>query len=219
MTKVYVVSAPSGTGKTTLNTRIMADVPNVEISVSYTSRPRRPNEIEGKHYHFVTRERFTELMGGGQMLEWAEVFGNLYGTSLLEVERIKASGRSVILEIDVQGWQSVQEKLPEAISIFILPPSLKSLWERLETRGTDPLDVRWRRLVTAKCEIEKGSLYQNFIINEQLDQAFGELKAFMTSNQPMSLSYESGVEHCKALLREFESSPFIMDLHKKLATP
>src|SRR5688572_20596460 len=110
MTNVFVVSAPSGTGKTTLNTRINAEFPNVEISVSYTSRPKRNGEVDGKHYHFVDRLEFDAMAKAGEMLEWAEVFGNLYGTSIREVQRIKGKGHSVLLEIDVQGWESVQKK-------------------------------------------------------------------------------------------------------------
>src|SRR5690606_34180996 len=140
----------------------------------YTARPRRPMEKDGVDYHFVTPQSFRERMARGEMLEYAEVFGTLYGTSLAEIARIRELGRTVVLEIDVQGWRQAKAKLPEARSIFILPPSIAALWQRLELRGTEPEGVRWRRLETARGEIAEGNLYDYFIVNSDVEAAYEE---------------------------------------------
>ena len=215
MSKLYVVSAPSGTGKTTLNNRLMTDFPSIEIAISHTTRKRRDGEIDGASYHFVTKEYFQTMVRHGEMLEWAEVFGNLYGTSRREIDRIFAKKHHVLLEIDVQGCQAIVRGKPEAITIFILPPSIESLWHRLEQRGTDKLEDRWRRLVTAKEEIEAGNVYEHFIVNDDMERAYAELKSVVVDGKHSSISHDAGVTHCENLIKEFNTSPLLQDLKKK----
>lgn len=217
MPKVFVVSAPSGTGKTTLNTRLMKEFPNVEISISHTTRAIRNGEVDGQSYHFVAKEDFQQMIRRGQMLEWADVFGNLYGTSRSEIDRIFAKGHHVLLEIDVQGCRSVVNQLSEAITVFILPPSVEELWRRLEGRGTDKLADRWRRLLTAKQEIEVGHLYEHFIVNDDRERAFQELRRVLVEGKHSSISHADGVAMCQQLLQEFDTSPLIQNLRKEFA--
>lgn len=216
---VFVVSAPSGTGKTTLNRRLVAEHPQVQISVSYTTRTQRPGEQSGVHYHFVSKERFRALIEKGEMLEFAEVFGTLYGTSLAEIQRLRAADKIPLLEIDVQGWQTASPKLPEAKSVFILPPSIEDLWKRLEGRGTEAPPVRWRRLMTAYDEIKVGSLYEHFIINRHLDSAYRELEGILIRDEPTQLTRAEGLAHCQKLLQEFEEAPWLQELRQSFGTP
>ncbi len=211
---VFAVSAPSGTGKTTLNSRFERDHPDVEISVSLTTRKQRPGETAGKHYHFVDRSEFEKNVAAGNMLEWAEVFGNLYGTSKAEVKRITSKGHKVILEIDVQGWMTAKPKLPGAISIFILPPSMIDLWHRLEKRGTDSPEVRWRRFQAARDEIAAGRIYDFFIVNDDLARAYKELESIIVTGERGLTSQDAGKVLCDRLLNEFEQSHKILELKK-----
>ena len=206
-----VVSAPSGTGKTTLNRRLTEQFSNFEISVSYTTRPQRPGEREGVHYHFVSVDRFQSLVERGKMLEYASVFGTFYGTALDELERITRLGKRVILEIDVQGWRQAKPRLSGAVSVFILPPSIRVLWERLAARGTESLEKRWRRLQTARSEIESAQFYDVFVINEELDEAYRELTHVVIECLPPTLSHAQGLAHCAKLLAEFEE-PWVSQL-------
>lgn len=216
MSKLFVVSAPSGTGKTTLNNRLMTEFPTVEIAVSHTTRSIRDGEVDGKSYHFVTKDLFQLMAKRGDMLEWAEVFGNLYGTSKQELDRIFAKGHDVLLEIDVQGCRSILRERPDAITVFILPPSIEALWKRLEQRGTDKLSDRWRRLLTAKQEIESCDIYNHFIVNDNVEKAYAELKAVLVDGSLPTLSHDEGILFCKKLLEEFRSSTLLQDLKKKL---
>ena len=135
--KVYVITAPSGTGKTTINRKLVREIPDIEISTSYTTRKIRPGEANGDHYWFIGEQEMLDHINGNKMLEWAEVFGRYYGTSYKEVERILALGRKVILEIDVQGWMQVKANSKEIKSILILPPSVRILKDRLESGFDD----------------------------------------------------------------------------------
>jgi len=215
MTKLFVVSAPSGTGKTTLNSRLMKDFPAVEIAVSHTTRKKREGETDGASYHFVNRDFFQTMIHHGELFEWAEVFGNFYGTSRGEVDRIFAKGHHVLLEIDVQGCQSILRAKPNAITVFILPPSIESLWHRLEQRGTDSEKDRWKRLVAAKKEIECGSLYEHFIVNDNMDRAYNELKSVVIDGKHSAISKKDGVLLCDKLVEEFVTSPLLQSLKKK----
>jgi guanylate kinase len=215
--RVFVVSAPSGTGKTTLNRRLIAEHDSVMMSVSYTTRQPRGGEVDGVDYRFVSNEAFRQLIAQGQMLEYAEVFGTLYGTSLAEVERIHAGGRVALLEIDVQGWRQAREKLAGAQAIFILPPSVEALWKRLENRGTEAKDVRWRRLMTARSEISCGSLYGAFIINHTLDTAYTDLEDIVIKGKNPKIGAAEGDALCRRLLHEFDNSPWLQKLSRELA--
>jgi guanylate kinase len=214
---VYVVSAPSGTGKTTLNRRLISEHANIQMSVSYTTRKKRVNETDGIDYHFTTEEKFRELIKAGQMLEYAEVFGTLYGTSFAEIVRIQGLGKVALLEIDVQGWRQAREKIERSKSIFILPPSVEELWQRLELRGTESKDVRWRRLMTARAEISSGSLYETFLINRDLDSAYTELQSIIIEGKKPTISNAKGVAYCQQLLAEFDSAAWLQKLAKQLA--
>lgn len=215
MSKLFVVSAPSGTGKTTLNNRLMNEYPFIEISISHTTRMRRDGEVEGSSYHFVSVPDFQRLIAKGHMLEWAEVFGNFYGTSRDELDRIFAKGHHVLLEIDVQGCRSVLSKKSDAVTVFILPPSIEDLWRRLERRNTDKLEDRWRRLLTAKHEIEAGNIYEHFIINDDMERAYKELKGIIVDSRHSNISHDDGVDFCQKLIREFDSSPLLRELKKQ----
>lgn len=214
---VFVVSAPSGTGKTTLNTRLTKECPQVAISVSHTTRLARNGEVSGLSYHFVSREEFKSMIASDHMLEWAEVFGNLYGTSKSEIARIHGLQKHVLLEIDVQGARSILNKVPKATTIFILPPSIESLWNRLEGRGTDSIENRWKRLMTAKHEIEVGYLYENFIVNDDKDRAFSELKSIIHDGSHSRMTRAEGIAACEKLVLEFETSSLLRELRVKLA--
>lgn len=165
---VFIISAASGTGKTTLVSRLVKNHADIRVSVSHTTRAPRENEQHGKHYYFVSQEKFMDLVGQGAFLEHAEVFGNYYGTSVMGVEDLTRQGFDVILEIDVQGAAQIREALPHAIGIFILPPSLAILEERLRKRETDSAEVIERRLAEAKGEIEQASAFDYVVVNDDL---------------------------------------------------
>lgn len=215
--RIFIVSAPSGTGKTTLNRRLIAAHPEVEMSISYTTRAARTGEVDGVHYHFVGEPEFQKLIHTGQMLEYAEVFGTLYGTARAELNRIEAAGHKALLEIDVQGWRQARVKLSDAYSIFILPPSVAVLWERLERRGTEAKSVRWRRLMTARSEIASGGLYDGFIVNHSLDAAYRELEDIIINGEKPKIGTAQGSALCQALLAEFDQAPWLQQLAKELA--
>ncbi|MCB9228135.1 MAG: guanylate kinase [Deltaproteobacteria bacterium] len=216
---VFVITAPSGTGKTTLNRRLMKDPGLIGIAISMTTRPRREGEINGDHYWFVDEAEFFAEVRKGAMLEWASVFGNYYGTCYREIERIRGEGHKIILEIDVQGWTQAREKLPGAVSIFIMPPSLSVLWERLTGRASDSPGSQWRRIQTAREELDHAPEYQYFVINDRLESALAELKGILM-NQPDHhlLSRKSGLEHCQKLKEEWEKSPVFRQLRTQFSS-
>lgn len=216
---IFIVAAPSGTGKTTLNRRLVSEFEEVEVSVSLTTRKIRPNETDGDHYHFVTLEDFKKEVAQGQMLEYAEVFGNNYGTSLHEVERIQNKGHKVLLEIDVQGWEQAREKIPNAHAIFILPPSVKAIWQRLEARGTDSIETRFHRIQTARQELTKGANFNHFIINDNLEEAYDSLKKIIIDGEKTGLDYHQGVAKCHELIQEFETATWLKEIQNRLETP
>ena len=168
---IFVVSAPSGAGKTTLCQEAIQRLQGIRFSVSHTTRPRRAGEVDGKDYHFVSRETFQRLIEAGGFLEWAEVHGNLYGTSWEELKRAEKEEQDLILEIDVQGAATVRQKLPQAITIFIFPPSLEALRSRLERRGTNTPEEIQKRLGVAQKEMAEAPNYQYWIVNEDLATA------------------------------------------------
>jgi guanylate kinase len=178
---IFIVSAASGTGKTTLVSRLSAHQPDIRISISHTTRAPREGEQNGVHYHFVSRTEFEEMIAGNMFIEHANVYGNYYGTSLKAVESLTQQGFNVILEIDVQGAEQMRRLLPEATSIFILPPSMTELTERLKNRGTDSEDVIAHRLKKSREEIEQSLLFDYVIVNQELTQAEQDLLAIIRS--------------------------------------
>lgn len=174
---LVVVSSPSGGGKGTLIDRVLKTVPGVGYSVSYTTRAPRGTEQNGREYFFVSTAVFQEMIGRGEFLEWANVYGYLYGTSHAQVERERAAGHDIILEIDVQGAASIARKIDDAVSIFILPPSFDLLSQRLVARGTDsPADLE-KRLRGAPAEVEQHKSFQYVILNDDINRASQQLAA------------------------------------------
>jgi guanylate kinase len=183
MTNVYIISAPSGSGKSTLVQKVRPIVPCLDFSISYTTRQPRGNEQDGREYFFVSREEFDEMIQRGEFLEYAEVFGNCYGTAKRFLEQAEQKGHDLLLDIDVQGAAQIKRKLPEAVSIFILPPDRKTLEARLRNRSLDKEDVIQRRLVTATREIEKYREYDYILINDRLEDSVESLKAILLAER------------------------------------
>ncbi|AJD46481.1 guanylate kinase [Isoalcanivorax pacificus W11-5] len=201
---LFIVSAPSGAGKTSLVAALVAQMPNVCISVSHTTRAMRPGEEEGVNYHFTDRESFLRLVADGRFLEHAEVFGNLYGTSADWVEQKLAEGLDVILEIDWQGAVQVRHLVPAATSIFILPPSLPELEKRLRGRGQDDDAVIAHRLSGAQEEMAHYAEFDYLVVNDTFDHALGDLKAILHASR---LSQARQQETLAEAIGELLSSP------------
>jgi guanylate kinase len=168
---LYIVSAPSGAGKTSLVTALIEKLAHIEMSVSHTTRAKRAGEESGVHYHFVDVEQFQQIVADAGFLESAEVFGNFYGTSQKAVEEKLNAGIDVILEIDWQGAQQVRKLIEDSISVFIMPPSSEALKQRLTNRGQDSDDVISKRMSQAKCEMSHYSEYDYLVINDDFDEA------------------------------------------------
>jgi guanylate kinase len=178
---VFVIAAPSGTGKTTLCRKILERDPRLRLSVSHTTRPKRPGEKEGEHYHFVTTDAFRKLVDANGFLEHAEYNGNLYGTSWASIEAPLETGDDVVLEIEVQGAEQVKKRRPEACLIFLLPPSLVVLEKRLRGRGTDADDVIQRRMALVDRELDAAPLFDYAVINDVLDRAVDDVLEVMAA--------------------------------------
>jgi guanylate kinase len=174
--RLFVIAAPSGTGKTSLVKALMQRVPTLGFSVSHTTRKPRPNELNGRDYHFVSPEKFRAMIAAGEFLEHASVFDNLYGTSQAAVESALAQGRDLLLEIDWQGARQVRERLPEAIDVFILPPSRAALEERLRGRGTDSAEVIARRLADSVTELSHWGEFRYVVVNDRFEEALAGLE-------------------------------------------
>lgn len=171
-----VVSAPSGAGKSTLQKELRRRDGDVLFSVSATTRKPRPGEEDGASYHFVGVDDFRRMIDAGELIEWAEVHGNYYGTPLSNVHQARREGKRLLLELDVQGARQVRERLPEAVLVFVLPPSGTALVERLSKRGTEKPEVLRRRLVNAREEVRAAGEFDFVIVNDVLDRAVGELE-------------------------------------------
>ena len=180
---IFIISAASGTGKTTLVSRLTHHYDTIRVAVSHTTRPPREGEQHGKQYYFVSPEKFMQLVGDGVFLEHAQVFGNYYGTSMLEVRELINKGVDVILEIDVQGATQIRQALPNAISIFILPPSLAVLEERLRKRKTDSEEVIMRRLNEARHEIQQAIEFDYIVVNNDLIETENHLLSIIRSQR------------------------------------
>jgi guanylate kinase len=176
---LFIVSAPSGAGKTSLVHALLATNPQIALSVSYTTRKPREGEVDGVAYHFVSRETFAEMSGRGEFLESAEVYGNFYGTSQGWISRENAKDRDILLEIDWQGAAQVRRLFPECISIFILPPSVWALEKRLKGRGTDAADVIARRMAAVREDVAHVSEFDYVIINDDLNEALHDFNAIV----------------------------------------
>jgi len=181
MTTVFIISAPSGSGKSTLVGRLMKCIPDLRFSVSYTTRLPRGQERDGQEYHFISRAEFEKRLEEDEFLEWAEVFGNYYGTHRSELERAAAAGADLVLDIDVQGARQLKGKIPHAVSIFILPPSRQVLEERLRTRSQDTETVIGRRLEEAAEEIRNYSQYDYVLVNREVQASTDNLAAIVRS--------------------------------------
>lgn len=181
---LLVIASPSGAGKSTLTRLLLQQDPHIRMSVSVTTRERRPSEIEGVHYHFLTRRRFETMRDSGELLEWAEVHGNFYGTPREPVEQAIAEGRDVLFDIDYQGTLQLYESLRSDIaSVFILPPSANELKMRLERRADTASDSMQRRLVNARVEITHWQDYDYIIVNDDLDTAFKRMLAILEAER------------------------------------
>ena len=180
---LFVISASSGAGKTSLRKGVMDGFPRVKHSVSYTTRAAREGEVEGKDYHFIPKSEFLEKRNKGEFVEWAEVFGTLYGTAKADLEALKKVGFHVIMDIDVQGAKQIKEAFPEEVFIFVIPPDWEVLRERLDKRGSEEPDEVQRRLNDARKEVENYSLYDYIIINETLDVAIDRLRAIIIAEE------------------------------------
>ncbi|HKQ70359.1 MAG TPA: guanylate kinase, partial [Polyangiaceae bacterium] len=175
---LLILSSPSGAGKTTLKTRILTEShPELRFSVSHTTRKPRASEQDGREYHFVDRARFAEMANRDEFAEWAEVHGNLYGTSLREIELARSSHRGVVFDIDHQGARQIKAKVPTAVAVFILPPSMAELERRLRSRASDDEETVQRRLKNARSEIDHYAFFDYLVVNDDLEQAHRKLDA------------------------------------------
>ncbi len=191
--RIFVVSAPSGAGKTTLCNRVRRRLPNLVYSVSHTTRPIRRGEVPGRDYHFTTREAFEQGIRAKRWAEWAEVYGNFYGTDADFLFRALNNGCFVLLDIDVQGARQILARFPQAITVFVMPPSVAELEKRLKSRGADSPEVIERRLAEARCEMESRHIYQHQVVNDDLDQAEEELCRIITRHgEPMPCPESGG---------------------------
>jgi guanylate kinase len=176
---LLILSSPSGAGKTTLTRRLLEQCPELRFSVSHTTRSPRANEVDGRDYHFTDRARFLELVAAGAFLEWAEVHGNLYGTSTAEIDRARATAgcKGMIFDIDYQGARQIKSKVPDVTAVFILPPSMEELERRLRGRASDSADSVKRRFAVAEREIEHYAIFDYLVVNESVDRAYDELRS------------------------------------------
>jgi guanylate kinase len=182
---MLILSSPSGAGKTTLTRMLLqADKLDLTLSISVTTRPRRHSEADGIHYHFISRRQYEVMRDSGDLLEWAEVHGNFYGTPRAPVEAVLAQGRDVLFDIDYQGTQQVRESAaPDVVTIFILPPSMRELQARLERRAEDSGDTIAKRLENARNEITRWEQYDYVLINDDIQKTFGDLLAIVTAER------------------------------------
>lgn len=190
---LFIVSAPSGTGKTTLVERLVQLVPGLVRSCSYTSRPPRPGETDGVDYNFVERSRFAEMAAAGGFLEWAEVFGHHYGTGAADTERHRQAGRDVVLVIDVQGAQKVRERGVDAVSVFVLPPSYSVLEQRLGRRAAADHTQLQGRLEAARREVAAAGRYGYLVVNDDFDRCVAQLRSIVIAERSRTAAADDAV--------------------------
>jgi guanylate kinase len=187
---LFIISAPSGSGKSTLVSQLLTLVEGLDFSISYTTRAPRGSEIDGREYHFTTRAEFERMVAANEFLEWAEVFGNYYGTARSALDHAREQGRDLLLDIDVQGALQIMKKMPEAVSIFVLPPSPEVLQRRLRNRsqaeGMTVESIIERRLAEAQEELKQIWEYKYALVNDVLDQAATELRALVLTERAVS---------------------------------
>jgi guanylate kinase len=201
MTTVFIISAPSGSGKSTLVGRLFRDVPGLHFSVSYTTRKPRGAEKHGVDYCFISREEFEERLKRGEFLEYANVFGNYYGTHMSQLQKAHDAGEDLVLDIDVQGAAQLKNKLPEAVTIFVLAPSRQILEKRLRSRSEDPDPVIVRRLNDAASEIRNYDRYDYVVINDDLERSARALAAIVTAERVRRTRIE---DQLRPILESFE---------------
>jgi len=206
MSTVFIISAPSGSGKSTLVELLRRLVPGLDFSISYTTREPRGSEQNGREYFFVTRDNFEDMISQDEFLEYADVFGNYYGTARRFLREAEERGNDLLLDIDVQGAEQVKKKFPEAVSIFVLPPGREQLEWRLNNRGLDSPKVIHRRLDTASREIENYDKYDYILVNDLLEQSTDDLRAIVLSERML----HSG----KSLSEEDQNQVRRADVHR-----
>ena len=194
MTTVFIISAPSGSGKSTLVSRLLNEVESLTFSVSYTTRKPRGNEIDGQAYHFIDRDEFERRLAQDEFLEYAEVFGNYYGTHSDALSIAQGKGKDLVLDIDVQGAAQLKKRIPDAVSIFVLPPSREVLEQRLRARSQDKEEVIRRRLADAALEIRNYNLYDYVLVNSDLDLAAETLKAIVRAERVRRIRVEEKIQ-------------------------
>ena len=200
MTNVFIISAPSGSGKSTLVSRLLASDPDLRFSVSYTTRKRRGNEVPGESYIYISRQEFVDRIAAQEFLEHAEVFGNYYGTHRSVLDAARSEGKDLILDIDVQGARQLKERIPEAVSVFILAPSRDILEQRLRSRSEDSEEVIQRRLREAAEEIRNYSQYDYILVNHQVEESVGTLAAVVRAERVRRCRME---ERIRPILKSF----------------
>lgn len=200
---LLILSSPSGAGKTTLCSRLRGEFPKLRFSVSHTTRKPRPTEVDGREYHFVDRTTFEQMIRAGAFAEHAEVHGNLYGTTIKEIEVARQTAEGVLFDIDYQGARQIKAHFPEAVGAFVLPPSLAELERRLRGRGTEDEPTTRRRLEAAKGEIAHYGFFDYVVVNDDIDQAYGRLRSIVIAERCKRTRW---AERCEALLSEAKSN-------------
>jgi guanylate kinase len=197
---MFVLSSPSGAGKTTLTRLLVQKEKNIELSISVTTRERRPSEVEGVHYHFLSRAAFEKMRDAGELLEWAEVHGNYYGTPAKPVEKAIAKGKDILFDIDYQGTRQLYKKAAsDVVSIFILPPSIAEMKKRIRRRAAEDEMTIKKRLATAKQELPRWKEYDYVVINDDLDAAFADIHAILATERMKRIHKASVAAFAKKL--------------------
>ncbi len=199
---MFILSSPSGTGKTTIARRILTEDGEIRLSVSYTTRPQRPGEVEGRDYYFVEPREFNRKVEAGEFLEWAEVFGHLYGTPKAEIKAGLKSGQDYLFDIDWQGTQQLYQRMEvDVVRVFLLPPSIDELERRLSSRGTDSADVVAARMSRARSEISHWDGYDYVVVNDDIDACFAKVTGILHSERMRRARQTGLVDFVRELMR------------------